>query len=458
MAALALVSCPGPTPVPDRPNIVLITLESLRPDHVGAYGGRAVARPDVPLTPAIDALAAEAVVYDDAQAVTSWTLAAHASIFTGLYPTAHQTTRPKDRLDDSYTTLAEILGDEGYQTVGVVSGPYLRKNHNLSQGFELYDDSISAGTNREAHGDVTNPQMEAALERFFDEQRDPARPFFLFAYYWDPHYDYIPPRPYKEQFVDASCEFVDVTNYGFEENAAVHAGINEAQLRYVLSQYDGEIRWTDDHLDRLFQRLKQEGLWDNTAIIVTADHGEEFFEHGKKGHKNNLYAPSVHVPLIVKYPQSSRTGRDGRLVSQVDLLPSILDIAETTARPVQQGRSFLAAPSEDRAVFYELTSLWYFEYPEKHTRVEEWRGVRRGPYKLVWTEEGARELFNVIEDPGEEVNLAADRAEELDELLRDYRGWAEQSAALAESYSRGGEAELTEEELERLRSLGYVGP
>jgi arylsulfatase A-like enzyme len=194
------------------------------------------------------------------------------------------------------------------------------------------------------------------------------------------------------------------------------------------------------------------------VIIVTADHGEEFFEHGKKGHKNNLYAESVHVPLIVKYPQGSPTGRDARLVSQVDLFPSILEIAESEATPLHQGHSLLAKAPEDRAVFYELTSLWYFQIPEKHTRTEEWRGVRRGPYKLVWTDEALPELFDVIGDPGEQVNLAAERPGETDELLRGYRDWAEESAAIAKSIDSGGEAELTEEELERLRSLGYVGP
>jgi len=160
LATLAVLAAACGKPGP--PNIVVVTVESLRTDHVGVYGGRSRSRPDVPVTPNLDAFAREAVVYDDAQAPTSWTLASHASIFTGLYPTAHQTIRPRDRLDDSYTTFAEVLRDRGYQTVGIVSGPYLRTAHNLNQGFELYHDDIAAPSAAESHDDVTKPRSTAS--------------------------------------------------------------------------------------------------------------------------------------------------------------------------------------------------------------------------------------------------------------------------------------------------------
>ena len=149
-AALVLCACGAsedPVAVPvlagagSPPVIVLITLESLRVDAVGAYGGVSRTRPEVPITPALDALAREAVVYTRAHSVTSWTLSSHASLFTGLYPTAHQTRTPLARLGDDYVTLAERLRAAGYQTAAVVSGPYLRRIHNLTQGFDWVDDS-----------------------------------------------------------------------------------------------------------------------------------------------------------------------------------------------------------------------------------------------------------------------------------------------------------------------------
>ncbi|HEX5811393.1 MAG TPA: sulfatase, partial [Pseudonocardia sp.] len=407
--ALAVAAC-GSRPGP--PNVVVVTVESLRTDHVGAYGGHSPPKPDVPVTPNLDAFAREAVVYDDAQAVTSWTLTSHASLFTGLYPTAHQTIRPRDRLDDSYVTFAEVLRDRGYQTAGIASGPYLRRAHNLNQGFELYDDDVAALSVADSHADVTNPRVEAALERFLGEQRDPKRPFLLFVYLWDPHYDYLPPPPYDRMFVGPECEPFDVHDYETRDDIA--AGMPAGRIAYVLSQYDGEIRTTDELLGRFFASLERRGLWDDTAVLVTADHGEEFFDHGEKGHKKNLYAETVHVPLLVKYPRGTPHGRDGRLVSHVDVFPTVLALAGAPVPDGLPGRSLLEPPAAgDRVVLYELLEAWYSLAPGgpvAHGNV--WSGVRRGTQKLAWkkadgSDASMRQLFDVARDPTEQHDLAA---------------------------------------------------
>ena len=340
---------PGPG---RRPNVLLVTIESLRPDHVASFGGPRATCPN------LDALAREGVVYPDAHSVTSWTLASHASLFTGLYPTTHRVVEPLGRLADAHTTLAERLAERGYQCAGVVSGPYLREEHNLHQGFELYDSS-PADDQGAAHGDVTSPEVEAALRRFLLEERDPERPFFLFAYLWDPHYDYIPPQPHDRTFVDAECQPVDCREYA--TTRTVHAGIPAAQLRWVQAQYDGEIRWTDEHLGRVLDLVRELGLWDDTLVVVTADHGEEFFEHGNKGHKQNLHVEQVHVPLVVKYPRGMPTGRDERLVSLVDVVPTVLEVTGTRTPDPLQGRSLLAPPDPERAIVLELLAAWYTE-------------------------------------------------------------------------------------------------
>src|SRR5688572_14797396 len=175
----AWLGCQGDTA--RRPNVVLLTIESLRTDHVGCYGG------ERPTTPALDALAAEGVVYERAHAVTSWTLASHASLFTGLYPTVHRADRPLSRLDERHETLAELLAAAGYQCGGVVSGPYLRRPHGLHQGFAYWDERPASLEMTESHDDVTNPALLAGLERFL-ERLDGERPYFLFAYFWDPHF------------------------------------------------------------------------------------------------------------------------------------------------------------------------------------------------------------------------------------------------------------------------------
>ncbi len=445
---------------PGAPHVVLITLESLRTDHVGAYGGRSRSRPEVPVTPRIDGFAEQATVYEDAHTVTSWTLASHASLFTGLYPTGHQTEGPRDRLDDSYPTLAEALRDRGYQTAGFVSGPYLRRTHNLHQGFEHWDDSIASITSVLAHDDVTSPRLEAALRGFLQDDRDPERPLFLFAYFWDPHFDFVPPPPYDQMFVPPDAERIDIA--AFDTNEALHAGMPPRQLAYLLSQYAGELRWTDLHVGRVFDMLRERGLWEDALVVVTADHGEEFFDHGAKGHKNNLYAETTRVPLIVKYPGQQAGRRDAAVVSLVDLAPTILSLAGVEVGFPLHGRSLLESPSE-RAIFYELLELHYFEDGEgrRSTRSRRWNAVREGDWKLVWSEgvsgTGDRpELFDVQADPRETVDRAEGAEARREALERSFAAGMDRARRDAERYERGGPAELSAAEIEELRALGYL--
>ena len=368
-----------------RPSVVLITVESLRTDHVGAYGGTSRTQPEVAITPALDALAREAVVYERSHSVTSWTLSSHASLFTGLYPTAHQTREPMARLGADYSTMAERLAEVGYQTAAVVSGPYLRNAYNLTQGFEWIDESSANAIQPRAHQDITNPGMEAGLIRFIERERDPDRPFFLFAYFWDPHFDFLPPAPYDTMFLGGDSKRIDVRN--FDTGNAIHPGISTAELDFVIAQYDGEIRATDELLGRFFGLLQQRELWDDLLVIVTADHGEEFFDHGEKGHKKNLHAETVQVPLLVKYPKGRGDppgSRDGRLVSLVDVMPTVLEFAGAEPAEPVHGRSLLSEADPDRAIFFELLSSWYLKRDGKTVaEIEDWSGVRVGDRKLV---------------------------------------------------------------------------
>jgi arylsulfatase A-like enzyme len=411
----------------------------------------------VAITPSLDALASEAVLYERASSVTSWTLSSHASLFTGLYPTAHQTRAPLARLGDDYVTLAERLAAVGYQTAAVVSGPYLRRVHNLTQGFEIVDESSANPIVPRAHSDVTNPAMEAGLIHFVERERDPQRPFFLFAYFWDPHFDFLPPAPFDEMFVDDSCERIEVRD--FDTGSAIHPGISRGQLDYVLSQYDGEIRATDELLGRFFGLLRQRGLWDDALVIVTADHGEEFFDHGRKGHKKNLHAETVNVPLLVKYPAGVGGvpgRRDERLVSLVDVVPTVLELAGAPAADPVHGRSLLAEPDPERAVFFELLSSWYVKrFGQTVADLEDQAGVRTADWKLLVTGDEVT-LFDLTKDPTERTDVANRRPDEvhaLSERLAHQLGVAREDAA---RFEPGGEAELDERATEQLCALGYL--
>jgi arylsulfatase A-like enzyme len=439
---------------PTRPNILLITIESLRADHVGCYGyGRDT-------TPSLDALSREGVLFERAYSVTSWTLASHASIFTGLYPGAHRVIRPHDRLDDSYETLAETLRAAGYQTAGFVSGPFLRTVHNLQQGFDLYDDSgVRVTSSTSANEDVTNPWMEQLLLRFIGGQRDPAKPFFLFAYLWDPHYDYIPPPPYDRMFLPPGAEPIDLR--GYENRNIVKPGIRPAQLEYVISQYDGEIRWTDDMLGRLWKRLRALGLWENTVIIVTSDHGEAFFEHGAKGHKNSLHVEEIHVPLVIKPAGRTPMRRDARVANLVDLHPTLLDLAGLRSDRPWHGRSLLdPIDSPQPATFFELETSLYVERPgekELERRSEEWFAIREGNFVLQALKPKDRwELYDVAADPGERRPL--DTGHPAFQPLRlELDAHLAETNQLSSRWRRSEPAKLSPADEDRLRALGYVG-
>jgi arylsulfatase A-like enzyme len=438
---------------PPRPNIVLITLESVRADHTGCYGY------DRPTTPALDALAKEGVIYEDAHAVTSWTLPTHTSLFTGLYPSAHQVTGPFSRLDDKYTTIAEILSANGYQCGGVISGPYLKRAHGLHQGFSYYNESPAAESQSKGHSKVTCEEMMPLLRHFLTRLRDQKRPMFLFAYFWDPHYDYIPPAPYNRMFVTEDCELIDV--HGYETANKVTSACTPGQLAYVISQYDGEIRWTDDHLKDLFEMLKARGLWDNTAIIVLGDHGDEFFEHQWKGHKNNLYTETIRIPLVIKYPNSRPFGRDARLVSQVDIFPTILELAGVETDAPEQGVSLLGpVPPSERSIHCELLSARYFPKTGggwEARFVRNWYGARQGDYQLLHVAEEKRsELYNMRTDPQQHVNCFGQAGLPSNTLLSLIQQSTEQNQAIAKVFGLSGEAKLDESAIENLRSLGYV--
>lgn len=439
----------------NRPNIVLITVESLRTDHVGSYGY------DRDTTPTIDALAREATLYENAFAVTSWTLTSHASIFTGLYPSAHNVVRERDRLNEAYKTMAEFLADYGYQTAAVVSGPYLKKAHGLDRGFHYFDEQpITRGKMKDAHADVTNAKMEAGINRFLDEVRGDDRPFFLFLYYWDPHYQYIPPSPYDAMFVPEDAEAPKKLP-DFHRYFQLGKHITPAQLEYVKAQYDGEIRCTDGYLKRFFDRLRQLDLWDETAVILTADHAEQFFEHGFLGHKYDLHVESLHVPLIVKLPGQAEARRDPRMVSLMDLFPTVLDLGRCRLPDALHGQSLLAdARVPLDPTFYELISVWYAKQEstgKQWTETQNWYAVREGDYKLIWQELADEvQLYNLREDPRELHPIAEgqnDRKKALRALIDD---WRAQMKQIADGKGAADLAPLTPEDEERLRSLGYI--
>ena len=435
LCTLALASC---ATEPARPNILLITLDTTRADHLGCYG---YARDT---SPRLDELAAESVLYERAISTSSWTLPAHASLFTGKFTTSHGAQydpdgplRLLDAIDGSpdweryrarglapgETTLAGMLSAAGYQTGAVVAGPWMKSPFGLNAGFETYDDAqISTVTGRLA-ADVTDRAIEWIDGR--------TTPFFLFLNYYDPHSPYGAPGEWGSHFLPAGVDTA--------ERAERPLSVEE-----MIALYDGEIRYMDHHIGRLLDDLRGRGVYENTWIIVTADHGELLGEHGLQGHGLFLFQPELHIPMIVKRPGAKPTrGRASEIVQLVDVPPLVYERLGLALPAGIQGQTPGAITHPIVAETYPLE----FTTPHGH-----WRALIEGNLKYAWNSTRQSLMFDLAQDPGEQQNLIPqdeERARELDTRLHAYLDSLPKP-------DTAGDDELDPETREALKSLGYV--
>lgn len=336
-----------PSPSSAQPDVLLVSIDSLRPDHLGCYGyGR-------PTSPTLDRLAAEGVRFAQAVSSTSWTLPAHAALFTGREEEEHGVTRNGLRLNDAQVTLAERFRDLGYQTAGFFAGPYLHPAFGLAQGFATYTSCMSGlaeglpeGEIRVAAQSEAGPAMEEetgsrSVERFGTYLASAeARPAFLFVHLWDVHYDYSPPPPWDTAFDPDYRGSLDFSRLAV--NPGIHAGMNPRDREHLLALYDGEIRWTDSNLARLLELHAQRRPGRELLVVVLADHGEEFFEHGGKGHQQTLFEEVVRIPLIFHWPGRLPAGATvADLVRILDVFPTLLELVGASPGEPVAGRSLV---------------------------------------------------------------------------------------------------------------------
>jgi len=445
-AALALApawACAGGAGTTTPPNVVLVTIDTLRADHLGCYGyGR-------PTSPAIDALAAGAERYTRCQATSAWTVPSHASLFTGRFPSqhgAHNVPTPRGEeqrfrgLASGTPTLAEALAAEGYRTAAFVANAvYLAPKLGFGRGFEVYQaERLGA--------DALNEPILRWLE-----ERD-SRPFFLFVNYMDAHRPYaadplpgsaLPPasREHPGALLDRLCEAV----LGGDRPAPRE--LTEA----VVLQYDTGIAHADRAIGKLLGKLRELGLDDSTLVVVTSDHGESFGEHRLVEHSKDVYQPLLHVPLIVRRPGQGAGRVDERLISLADVPALILesmprDVAARLARDFPGppgGREPLAEQhfSQSR----DMRAAWGARFE----RVRE--AIFAGRYKLIRSSDGFHELYDLAADPGEQANLFGERPELAARLLQ-----ALERALAAPPEATGAPAALNEAERADLRALGYL--
>ncbi len=284
-------------------------------------------------------MAAEGTLFEQHISSSSWTLPTHAALFTGLLDSGHGCTDVNKTLGPAFETLAERFHEGGYATAGFFSGPFLHPAFGFAQGFDLYEDCTSYGRTldttkpidwgkdeamqRDSHTDIANPRTFGAFQKWFQGRAD--RPFFAFVHFWDVHYDFTPPPPFDKAFDPDYTGWVDGRNFFFDER--IGPNMQKRDLEHLIALYDGEIAWTDTFIAKIREELERAGVLDDTVIVITADHGTEFFEHGGKGHRKTLYDEVVQVPLIVRYPASIPVGvRVEAQTRSVSVAPTLLDL------------------------------------------------------------------------------------------------------------------------------------
>ncbi len=422
---LGSVACGDNAP---RPNVVLVTIDTTRADHLEIYGGPAP-------TPHLVALAAEGIVFERAFSPVPITLPAHSSLMTGKVPFAHGV---RDNglfaLGEEQSTLAERLSDAGYATGAAIGAFPLTAQFGIDQGFDFYDDHLTAPF-EDVFGERVVPktrlffderpagQVNAALLPWLDEHAE--SPFFLWAHYFDPHHPLTPPAPYDQ--------------------------------RHAHDLYAGEIAYADEAVGELVDALRRQGVYDRTVIVVTADHGEGHGEHNESTHSLLAYNSTLHVPLVIK-PAAAMvrpvaTGqRIAARVGLIDIMPTLLDWLGLSIPNDLQGRTLApylepgATPMRDRTLYAETLS----------PRISHGWGELRALFVGVWKYiHGPRpELFDLAQDPRERNDLLGSHPEDAE------RARVQLERYLADHAVPGLDSSIAidEESARRLMALGYVQP
>jgi arylsulfatase A-like enzyme/Flp pilus assembly protein TadD len=411
-----VVICPGllAESKPDL-NVVFITIDTLRADHLGCYGYKQIR------TPNIDALASESARFERAYTPVPVTLPAHTVIFTGTYPVfSGMHDFSGNKLNPKQPTLASVLKGQGYITGAVIGSAVLDSRFGLNQGFDFYYDHFDFNRLQESNLEEMerpgNVVADVALDWLGKNRQNK---FFLWMHLYDPHYPYRPPPPYSEQYKDRL--------------------------------YDGEIAFADVQVGRLISFLKANNIYRNTLIIVTGDHGESLGEHGEKTHGFFIYNATLHVPVIIHLPGSTSTKTVFELVSLADLMPTVLQALKVDIPTQVQGHGLLPLMVPTKAG--ETRNLYAETFlPRLHFNWSELRAVETEKYQFI--DAPKPELYDLSKDPGETQNLYADKKAVAEELRN-------RLTTLISHYGAGQElAEKTGLDpalMERLKSLGYAG-
>jgi arylsulfatase A-like enzyme len=449
--------------------VILMVADTLRSDHLDAWGY------ERPTAPRLAALAAEGTRFADNVSQGSWTKIAVSAILTSLYTSTHGLEGTPDRIPASVTTLPEAFRDAGYATFYTSSVLFSGRNSNLQQGVEVLHERVSV-EGIDDHRSKTSRIYVSRLIDWLDTHHE--QPFFVFLHVFDPHSPYRPFEPWDRRWAadatlaahEANLEKIDKVVEVFHglptaaELAKAGVGRDE-YLEATLAWYDASIRAMDVEVARLFERLEEYGIADDVLFAFVADHGEEFFEHGRSWHGESIYGEMIGVPMFVRWPGVVPPGLVvERTTQSIDLMPTLLELARLPVPEQAQGRSLvplMASPGDPAAygggrapVFSETGG------DDEEYRVPDAYTVIHDGWKLIWNEirhddRPELELFDRTNDPLDLQNVAEEHPEKVAELKRLLDRWKAEAQAARVS-DEGLEEELSPAELEELKALGYL--
>ena len=409
-----LLSCGGePQPQDDRRPVIFISIDSLRADHCTPYGYTPEFASNESTTPFMQRLANEGALFENCSAAAPWTLPSHVSMLSGMHPIEHGVRARRYRMSNDLELVSSRFQNAGYETGGFYSAPFLHGVWGFARGFDSYEPALDyLQGNDAAHAMVRRGSRE--IQKFHelaDGDRETAPhvvekavswlaegdryedPFFLFLHFWDPHYDFHPPTEYAARFHPDYQGPIDGS--GFNDAEATYSADDMAHYRAL---YDAEIRYTDDHLARLFAQLEKWGIGDDVIIAIVSDHGDEFGEHGQRGHHKTLYEEVMRVPMVIRahglIPAGTRVGQS---VANYDLAPTLLDLAGLGEWPGRSGLSMAPVWADKDNPGHEV--VMDLLHPGRRLDV---RGYRLGMQKALW-DTGARTFatYDLNLDPGE---------------------------------------------------------
>ena len=454
------------------PNVLLIVMDATRARNLSCYGyGR-------PTSPNLERFAERCVIYEAAISPAGWSLPAHASIFTGLYPSKHGAYERHKYLPREHPTMAELLRARGYRTLAFCYNGYVGPATGLDRGFEEFNRVVESiprplrKTVRKIESGIamlrglhdagahhTSIQVRAAVRQSQTDER----PFFMFVHYEEPHAPYCPPRKFNRYLPDGiSIRQAKRVNQDQWKYLADPTSMGEQDFEVLRALYDAEIMYLDTRIAEVLDWLEELDTLDQTMVIITADHGENIGEHQMMGHQYCLYDTLLHVPLIVHYPRGTAAPtRIGHQVQTLDLLPTILSMLGDTSSEAYrslQGHDLLS-PTEREFTFAEWERPDLTPFYQKFPGVDVSRYdralkmVRSDRYKYIWASDGNHELYDLQADPDETHNVITGRSDVFREMDRRLAGWRAHFKATAPLEEA---PEFTQVVKERLRALGYL--